>query len=243
MSERDRVINHEGEKESQRQAKKQKKKKKEFLDSLAYLDLFKEPISLKLDGRKSIGTSVGGLATLFTIIFFSIAMLFKIDHMNTYKALVQSRETSLESGSGTRRRLGGDPSRPNGGDDFNSTKNFRFEEKIDVDFKTMNYTHAVDAFKTNIDSIDIIFNHGDNREMVEEEMYLIQGKVNESIRQLDMDDAKNLFLDNIQDEDCYLLFQLTTTYIDPINGKERKRRLRSKDPRLLQTVLNDTATD
>lgn len=61
----------------------------------------------------------------------------------------------------------------------------------------MNYTHAIDAFKTNIDSIDIIFNHGDNREMVEEEMYLMQGKVNASIRQLDVDDAKNLFLDNI----------------------------------------------
>jgi len=50
------------------------------------------------------------------------------------------------------------------GDTFNSSNNFRFEEKVQVDYKTMNYTYPVDLFKTNIDSIDIIFNQGDNRE-------------------------------------------------------------------------------
>lgn len=67
-----------------------------------------------------------------------------------------------------------------GGDNFNSTKNFRFEEKIDVDYKTMNYTHAIDVFKTNIDSIELIMNQGDHREMLEEEMYRIQGRADQA---------------------------------------------------------------
>lgn len=128
-----------------------------------------------------------------------------------------------------------------GGDDFNSSNNFRFEEKIDVSFKTMNYTYAVDAFKTGLDSIEVIFNHGDHREMLEEEMYLVQGKQNDSIRTLDLDDTKSNFNDQI--EDSFLLFQLTTTYIDPVTGKEKKRVLQSKDPRVLQEEGDDATDD
>lgn len=53
-----------------------------MFDSLLYFDLFKEPLKMKIDSRSSFGTSTGGLATVFTIVFFAIAMLFKIDHIS-----------------------------------------------------------------------------------------------------------------------------------------------------------------
>ena len=96
----------------------------------------------------------------------------------------------------------------------------------------MNYTHAVDAFKTNLESIEFIFNQGDNREMVEEEMYLTQGQTNDTIRTLDLDSTKSDFNTNMGDS--FLLFQLTTTYLDPLTGEERRRVLQSKDLRGLQ---------
>jgi len=43
------------------------------------MDIFKEPLKLKFNGRSTIGTSIGGLATIFSIIFFAIGMLVKID--------------------------------------------------------------------------------------------------------------------------------------------------------------------
>lgn len=105
------------------------------------------------------------------------------------------------------------------GDDFNSTENFRFEEKIDVDFKSLNYTHAIDAFKTNLDSIEIIFNHEDHRQMLEEELYLTQGKQNDSIRTLDVQATKDKFKSTI--DNSFILFQLTTTYIEPQTSKAK----------------------
>ena len=54
-----------------------------MLDSLAYLDLFKRPFGITLNGKRSIKTNIGGLATLFTVFLFSIAFILKIDHMNT----------------------------------------------------------------------------------------------------------------------------------------------------------------
>lgn len=58
-----------------------------MLDSLAFLDLFKQPYGLTLNGKRSIKSNLGGLATLFTIFLFSIAILLKIDHINTLQEL------------------------------------------------------------------------------------------------------------------------------------------------------------
>jgi len=43
------------------------------------MDFFKEPLKLKFNGKSTIGTTIGGLASIFTIIFFAIGMLVKID--------------------------------------------------------------------------------------------------------------------------------------------------------------------
>lgn len=44
---------------------------------------------------------------------------------------------------------------------------------MSLDYSALNYTHAIDLFKTNIKSIELIMNQGDHRELLEEEMYLI----------------------------------------------------------------------
>ena len=102
---------------------------------------------------------------------------------------------------------------------------------MEIDYKSLNYTHPIDVFKTNIESIELILNQGDHRKMLEEEIYLVQGRDDQGykIRTLDIpkykDDLTSYFDDNM------LLFQLTTTYIDPKTGESTKktRRLRKKN--------------
>ena len=53
-----------------------------MVDQIAFIDLFKKPFGLTLNGKSSINTNIGGLATLFTIFLFSMAILLKIDHIN-----------------------------------------------------------------------------------------------------------------------------------------------------------------
>lgn len=86
----------------------------------------------------------------------------------------------------------------------------------------MNYTYPIDAFKTNLESIELIFNQGDNREMIEEELYM-DPKHAAQTRTIDVGTVKDDFDGNIiSSDDCMLIFKLTTTYIDPSNFKGRR---------------------
>ena len=62
--------------------------------------------------------------------------------------------------------------------------------------------------------------------MIEEEIYKLKGGEDPTVRTIDQGDVKDAFNDNIiTSDDCYLLFKLTTTYIDPSDFKGKKRNL------------------
>ena len=67
-------------------------------------------------------------------------------------------------------------------------------------------------------------------------MYLTQGKKNDSIRTLNVQDTKDKFKSTI--DDSFILFQLTTTYIEPQTGKVNKNRRRMQENEMID-ILDD----